>query len=1037
MVNFVLSFCRITAASKIFSRNFYLPLLKPLTPREAFRTFRITGKWLLGSKIQRYIPVLLNHKKKRSKSVKNYGKLKHEEMENFSYMIPILDPENENQKILINILNRKEGSGVFVYTIEDRKLNIVLQAQLEYAVRDGDIIDILVSQKADKILIKLKDFKKVPLELDYYEIKEPMLLGEGATTEADEKLHHYGKYTMGLAKIFEDKERQEEEWEIMLKKVIKNRRRHAAEKRKDYKLLVKENLRKLDWDQFEEDAKKVVAEINEPRKEEPIDMEIDDLKKTLYVNEYFSQSDTLLNQLPTMNEISDVMKNMAKGTLHELIIDDEPDENDEYEMKKIFGVKVQLSSGKEVFISGQMVHTADGEVFVPGQTIVTNHGLEFIPGFTLNIDNKPTLINGLIMSQNENDPMFLPTQSTITSDGQLTFALTEDERPAPPTEEHIQIRKERRLKLEKQKLALEMGDTIPEDTTTDPVDDNVCIENNDTDTHVQDEEAIILLINEKELYKVESSDSDSESSEFDSEAYRIKQEQDRAELEKLKKLLLNDGMDKLVSELEDKKLSLQERLEQLRKLTMKRERPLVSYVTERDAFEIASQITQDEEIINRLVDIFLTMIRKTSAIRDKNSIHPENIIETHVILHDDGISSNKYHNCSTSLKMLLKSAIVAANKEFKERPKDQLLALESLGTVVTDILNSNKLLLGELTSLMNTSNERNDICNILFKYLSYDYRDSKVNILSKIMNSSIKNIDSVVWGLEKILLELNKPMCEAFVKLIKTNEDIISITLEYLKNHSNKIKMENDVINLLEESIVFSCKTFIDKSFDLSNIRDEKSKIFFERSICFARALGSVDISEDLTELHNLKELNMRKSVENFLKRMFLIEKLVNKDYTMLKALERLQRNPDQAKLDPRIRQLIRESGVLISNGNSLRNSKIIPLHLLKTENLLGLEDFLIQRMKLDHAVLIIRNDLQAVIPKEALQAVQAGRVPYILIDESGISNYKPLHSLAALKGSKNADHAANNKYFKLNDDMDFSKSRRQSSGSRTSSNFA
>lgn len=1033
MVNFVLSFCKITGASKIFTRNFYLPLLKPLTPREAFRTFRITGKWLLGSKIQRYIPVLLNHKRKRSKFVKNYGKLKHKEMENYTYLTPILDTDNETQKLLLSILEKKKGNGVFVYTVEDKKMNIVLQADLEYAVRDGDVIDVLVSQKSDKILIKLKDFKKIPIELDYYDVKEPMFCGEGATTEADEKLHHYGKYTMSLAKIFEDKERQEEEWEIMLQKIIKRRKRHAAEKSKEYKALVKENLRKLDWDQFEEDAKRVVQEIAEPNKEEPIDMEIDDLKKTLGVNEFFSESEKMMNLLPKMNEISDVLKNMEHAHLHELLLNESEGENS----KKISGVMVTLSSGREVFVSGQMVHTEEGEVFVPGQTIQTKHGMEYNPGFTINIDGKPSLINGLIMSQKENEPMFLPTQSAITADGQLTFALSEEERPPPPTEEYIQLRKERRQKLQEPQNN-ENNQAILEEETNDEMQQNLTEEDNSMKETEKEEEAIILFINDKDLIDSESSDSDSGISEIDSETYRLKQEKDRLELEELKRILMGDGMEKLVTDIEDKKLNLQQRLEELRKLKMECERPLVSYATEKDACEIASSITQDKEAINRLVDILLTMIRKTSTIRYKNSIHPENIIETHVNLNDGENSSEKYHCSSNSLKILLKSSIVAANKVFKERPKDQLLALERIGCIFTDIFKNDTPLLAEIIELMKTPTERNDVCEILFKYLSYDYRDSKVNKLSQIINCSRKGVDKVLDVIEELMVNDNKVMCEAFVKLCKVDEDILHDMLEHCRSHSYKVKMENDVINLLEDSIAFATKTFTNNKFhEIFELGKDDFQRFIDQSICFGKALQLTDVVDELSCQKSLELENYGNNTQKFLKRMFLIDKLVSKDFTLRRAVDRLQRNPDQAKYDPRIRQIIRESGMLLSNGFTLSNSRTIPLQLLKSQNLLALEDFLVQRMKMDCAVLIIRSDFQAVIPKEALQGVQSGRMPYVLIDESGISNFKPLHSLAALKGGKNVDYISNNNYSKYNGDIESNMERRQSVATRTSMNYA
>lgn len=307
-MNYVLNFCRITSASRIFSRNFYLPLLKPTTPKDAMRTFRITGKWLLGSKTQHYIPVLLNHeekrhlderrrkkcnkrrtiaKKQRNRYVKNdkvkhcqstrinkqedlttpvyvtpddkeivkqqdadvqsqqYENVKpqddvkleeeelHELMDDYIYMMPRFDHENESHRLLLNILNTKENPpGFFVYTVDDKRCNVVLTGQFERALRDGDVIDVMVSQRNDKLLIKLKNFKKVPLELDRFDMTmngNDLFSGEGATSLEEEKFHHHGKFIMSIAKIFEDKEREAEEWELELRRIVEKRIKRAFE----------------------------------------------------------------------------------------------------------------------------------------------------------------------------------------------------------------------------------------------------------------------------------------------------------------------------------------------------------------------------------------------------------------------------------------------------------------------------------------------------------------------------------------------------------------------------------------------------------------------------------------------------------------------------------------------------------------------------------------------------------------------------------------------------------------------------------------
>lgn len=541
MVNYVLSFCKITAASRLFSRNFYLPLLKPLTPKEALRTFRITGKWLLGGKIQHYMPVLLNHRKKRPKNLKNYGKRAHEEIPDYTYMTPVLDSDNETHQLLIAILEKKKkGKGNFVYTVDDKKYNIVLQGELEHAILDGDVIDVLVSQRTDKVIIKLKSMKKVPVEIQYYEEtpQSTLYCGEGATSPEDEKFHHHGKYTMSIAKMFEDRELQEEKWEEELRKLLRRRKKQAREGSKDWKEMMKENMKNMDWNKFEENAKKVIDEIEEPACEQQIDMEIDDLQTTKNVNETLLNNH-LLEQIPTLKEIPDIIKNMGNATLTEIeATEDNPNEINQ--KRRVSGVKVTLPSGKECFVSGQMVHTEDGDVFVPGQTIENEFGLEYAPGITINIDNKPTLISGLIMGEEETDPMFMPTQSTITSDGQLTFASTPEERPKPQSE------KQRLKKKKIEEIIMEVD-----------------LEDNDTEDKSLDNDVSSIELNNSEF------------EELDYEAMRLKQEQQRLEIEHLKSILMDDGMDDLLASIEDKRELLRRKLEELRKMNVNPENSLV------------------------------------------------------------------------------------------------------------------------------------------------------------------------------------------------------------------------------------------------------------------------------------------------------------------------------------------------------------------------------------------------------------------------------------------------------------------------------
>lgn len=1007
MVNFVLSFCKITGSSKIFKRHFYLPLLKPLTPKEALRTLRITGKWLLGAKIQHYIPVLLNHRQKRSQRSKNYGTKIHEEMGDYTYMTPVIDPDNENHKILLKILESKNGKGTFVYTVEDKKYNIVLHAQFEAAVRDRDIIDIMVSQKNDKIIIKLKDFKKIPMEIQYYEGKDQLYCGEGATSAEEEKFHHHGKYTMSLAKVFEDKEMKEEEWEQQLKKIMKRRRKHKLECTKAWKQMVKENVKNLDWNKFEEEAKKVIEEINEPACEQPIAMEIDDLETTKNVNETISQNCDLLNQLPTIKDITDVIKNMGSADLYEIETDVRKD-GENTNKRRVSGVKVKLTSGKECFVSGQMVHTEEGDVFVPGQTVENEFGDEYAPGITINVDNKPTLISGLIMGEERRDPMFLPTQSTITSDGQLTFASTVEERPPVlPEEKRLKTKLEKKKKeIEEEELKKKLEEEEEALAFLEML--NEIAENVREEEELQEGIEIVIDITSDDELSTDSEDkassvelNNSEMEELDIEAIKLKQEQQRLEIEKLKQILMDDGMDDVISSLEEKKAKLKQKLEELRKLSLNTENNLITYAYDADAIEIASKITGDKDAINRMCEILLTMTRRLSTLRDKNSIRADNI-NTNIVTENATEIESKFNNCSNKLKILFKTAVVAANDVYKNRPKDQVLALNSVGEIVMDALKADEKLLSELLNLMNTPLERMEICNAVVKQLTQDVSSSKVCLLNTIASKTFEPVN-----LDKYLTKIfdnDNIVCNSFLKISKLDTEIIKVMIDEINKFIRDVKTEEDAARVMEKCMVNATRETMDEKVQsfISNSDEASLSSFIEEALSFAKALNYEDIIDTLSKPIDLE--TCEGNTLEMLKRTMLIRMLAEKDYSLKSAIGRIKKNPECAKSDPRIRQLVRESACLISNSIPLRNSRDIPLQLMKNQNLLAIEDFLMKRVKIEYPVLISRSSYQAVIPKEAARGVLAGRVPYALVDESGVTNFKPMHMMSAINVNKNRE---------------------------------
>lgn len=998
-VNYVLSFCKITAASKVFSRNFYLPLLKPVTPKDAVRTFRITGKWLLGSKIQHYIPALLNHTQKRSKNKSDYGKASHKRQKDFKYLSPELDPENENHQALLKILNNKQGDGMFVYTVDDIKCNLVITAPFEMAIRDGEIIDILIAQRNDKIVIKLSDSKKIPLEIVPYLGENNMRKGEGATTEEEEKNHHHGKYAMSIAKVFEEKERQSEEWEMELQRVIQKRKKQAWEDTIDWDDMMRESVDKLDWKKFEKEAKKVIETIADPITERHIEMEVEDLALTKYANETLISYG--VSQLPTIKEINDVVKSMPSAIPHSI----EAEINDETKPKtkrRVSGVKVTLSSGRECFITGQMVHTDEGEVFVPGQTIQNENGDEYAPGITINMDNKPLLVSGLIMGDEDSDPMFLPTESTVTPNGQLIFSKEPEERPKPPPpkkEKHKFITSFAETKEEPEPVAVEEIQIQEVSVVEEPKPKKRRKKNvkKKKEEEKKDEEAFIVV----ETMAVPVVEIEIQSEE-DKEKARLAEEE-RIALERLEQRLMDDGMDEVVASVESKEQKLRQKLEEMRKLRFNTENDLISYASMDDAIEIAENIVNNDEIVYRIAEILLTITRRAASFRDKHSINTENINGALTINDNSFISDadEKFEAASDKLKVLLKTVMVAANDVYKIRPKDQLLALHTLGEVVSDTLKQNPELIEELCQLMNTTIERNEICTSIFKQLTQNVRENKIDALK----TAIKTEDELEI-LDKMILTLENHVifAEAFAKLSRTNKSFIKILTARISLQIDDIATEHSIIELLQKEIIALVReTSRNELVELFNSENEKTA-FLDDAAIFARTLGLQEVMEDLQTLAqklNLNVLESEESILNFLQRFIIVRQLTAKDYYLKAALDRLKKNPECGETDARIRQLVRQSALLLYERRPLRNSRDIPLKIMKQQNSLALDDYLVRRSNITYPVMVSRQGLQTVIPREAERSVMAGRVPYLLVDESGLTSFRPVDAFTSGKYRK------------------------------------
>nr|CAI5829742.1 unnamed protein product [Callosobruchus analis] len=418
-LNVVIELCKITKASKLFQRNFYLPLLEPLSPKDALRRHLIASEAQL-LRMEHYIPVLEEYEKRQARRkliVKGQVKKRQKRKASMRYVTPLLDITMPGHPKLRNIFTRKsKGQGqCYTYRVPDKNCTVVITHQMERAIRDKDIIDVMVSQKNDKVVFVLKNNQRVSVPLVNYEGDAPFYRGDGWTTKEIESTHHYGKETMAITNHFEGKEQILEAWELdMMDMAALRKQKMKCEDTREWKALMSNQVKNIDWELFENQAKQIVQEQYTPVEDLPISMKVSSIEDTMNVNEKLQKSEkAVMELLPTVSDIPEIIKAMKDGELAEVA--------------NVSGVKVKYMK-KDYFVPGQMVKWEDSDLLVPGQTVFNDNGdTEYVPGFTVAIEGSPTLIPGLVMGNDPNKPIFLPGLSTITESGILKFTETEDD----------------------------------------------------------------------------------------------------------------------------------------------------------------------------------------------------------------------------------------------------------------------------------------------------------------------------------------------------------------------------------------------------------------------------------------------------------------------------------------------------------------------------------------------------------------------------------------------------------------------------------
>ncbi|XP_046661143.1 uncharacterized protein LOC124354602 isoform X1 [Homalodisca vitripennis] len=281
----------------------------------------------------------------------------------------------------------------------------------------------------------------------------------------------------------------------------------------------------------------------------------------------------------------------------------------------------------------------------------------------------------------------------------------------------------------------------------------------------------------------------------------------------------------------------------------------------------------------------------------------------------------------------------------------------------------------------------------------------KVNLLKELVVGNISNEEEIVEKLSYILNDSDESIIEGFRNFSKGHPDIIGKIVQRMTDKLDKIETEKDASESLQKAIIDVVRESSEISVQdvLHNASNENVKNMFLEAIGLARAMGMRDVANTLlgaiADPKKAELLANDRVTFEILRRLTVMRHLAEKRPKFGTALLQLTIDPDEARADPLVRELVRESGALMiipEENVNIQTAGDVPMSLLTCDNSLAMEDFMLKNKK--HGILVIvKHGIQCVIPREASRAVLTGKVPYTVLDEKGMHTFAPLHVFSAL----------------------------------------
>ncbi|KAG4067668.1 hypothetical protein HA402_005440 [Bradysia odoriphaga] len=610
------------------------------------------------------------------------------------------------------------------------------------------------------------------------------------------------------------------------------------------------------------------------------------------------------------------------------------------------------------FVPGQVIETKSGSKFVPGQSVQTADGVRFVPGQILHTKAGPTFIPGQVIYTEEEGERFVPGQVVDTDDGP---------RFVPG-----------RVVENGDKVTFIPGQMVQTDEGPRYVAPDLSDIEGEQQFSVQS-----FLVTPEELTLLKPSHTWTRSAESKGE------------------LSIDSKM-----------------LRQLSEAGM-----TIGRQIEASAVDIVLQSTLDKETVRKLaeklnissnesgaLEKLFEIIKNVAAVtteKSRNSALSGGMVNGHAKYNSENcFNNNNYKEETMHLADVVASTILAVITSHELWSKNKAKPNNSsLYELISQELESK---LGHCTNMLHVDAMSESMIRLTEKKVNDVMREmnliNKIETLKSLLSSDKVDEIAIIENVTQAL-ESDPDMAQSLRILAQGNPQIISNIRKHLHIGNCETSMEeSELVKAVERAVIDAVRESGDNIiFDL--FANDQQDALLNKTLALSKALGKTDITIILTDA--LKDPKKGKFVlENsnsmeLMQRVLIMEELSKQNPDSKSSFDELINDPWSARTSSQVRELMRKSAavtIVPIDKPELTSSNQFPTAYLHSDNQLAVEDYLLRQTKSRGAFLIVKDGIQAVVPRESSRDVLTGKCSYTVLDENGIRHFEPLHVFSALK---------------------------------------